>query len=166
MRIATQIQMPEIHCSNGFLVWNLFIFLHFFGVTYSKRSFWIWQLLVQSVFKISCNFLCWKWDSAMVPANLNMAPTHGSWAFFTVSKSQKITKSFFHKINAFWSNALDNVWVNNSHPHHHMSKLDSNLRYGYNKLCKVLRARWAAPPSVHYTPLMCLLVSITYPKCV
>lgn len=119
MRIATQIQMPEIHCSNGFLVWNLFIFLHFFGVTYSKRSFWIWQLLVQSVFKISCNFLCWKWDSAMVPANLNMAPTHGSWAFFAVSKSQKITKSFFHKNNAFWSNTLDNVWVNNSHPHHH-----------------------------------------------
>jgi hypothetical protein len=118
MRIATQIQMPEIHCSNGFLVWNLFMFLHFFGVTDSKRSFWIWQLLVQSVFKISGNFML-----EVRFCKGSSKSEHGSYSwflrFFAVSKSQKIRKSFFHKNHAFWSNALDNVWVNNSHPHHH-----------------------------------------------
>jgi hypothetical protein len=145
MRIATQIQMPEIHCSNGFLVWNLFFFLHFFGVTDSERSFWIWQLLVQSAFKISGNFMpevrFWKGSSKF---------EHGSYSWFLsffrsvqISENQKILlpqKPCFVKqcIGQCVSEQLAS-----SPPH--MSKLDSNLRHGYNKLCKVLRACPAAP---------------------
>ncbi len=144
MRFATQIQMPEIHCSNGFLVWNPFIFLHFFGVTDSKRSFWIWQLLVQSVFKISGNFTL-----EVRFCKGSSKSEHGSYSWFLsffcsvqISENQKILlpqKPCFLKqcIGQCVSEQLTS-----SPPH--LSKLDSNLRHRYDKLRKVLRACPAA----------------------
>jgi len=143
MRIATQIQMPEIHCSNGFLVWNLFTFLHFFGVTDSKRSFWIWQLLVQSVFKISGNFML-----EVRFCKGSSKSEHGSYSWFLSFHSVEISENQTTLLQkpCFLKQCIGQCVIEqlmSSPPH--MSKLDSNLRHRYNKLHKVLRACPAAP---------------------
>jgi hypothetical protein len=134
---------------NSLLKWllglNSLYFLHFFGVTDSKRSFWVWQLLVQSVFKISGNFML---EVRFCKGSSKSEYGSYSW-FLSFFRSVQISEN--HKIllpqkQCFPKQCIGQCvseQLTSSPPH--MSKLDSNLRHRYNKLHKVLRACPAAP---------------------
>jgi hypothetical protein len=114
MKIATQIEMPEIHCSNCFLVWNLFIFLHFFGVTdilnltivstkclQNLRQFYAGSSILQRFQQI------WTWLLLMVLELFSQCPN------LRKSENPSSTKTMLSEA-MHWT-----MWVNNSHPHHH-----------------------------------------------